>query len=135
MTRIYYNIIVARDKLHKLLLKLVVSSGNVFPMRYQFDELRDFVDYLRDFPLEIVKINKYNQYTLDGECLHRVLYVDEFSDYAYNLICDIQAEINNNALYNELGALDTNKDEEIILDEINKALAHHGYKLTEMIPH
>lgn len=63
-----------------------------------------------------------------------MLYVDEFSDYAYNLICDIQAEINNNDLYNELSALDTNKDEEIILDEINKTLSRHGYNLAEMIP-
>lgn len=130
----YYTPFPTLEMFNKLGEELVVSSGNVFPMRYQFKGVRDFVDYLRNFPLEIVKVNKYNQYTLDGECLHRVLYVDEFSDYAYNLICDIQAEINNNDLYNELDAIDTNKDEDIVLNEIKQTLARYGYKLTKMIP-
>lgn len=114
--------------------ELVISSGNVFPMRYQFDGLRDFVDYLRNFPLEIVKVNIYNRYALDSDSRYYEIFVDESSDYLFSLICEIQCEISDESLYNELETIDINQDEEIILDEINQVLAHHGYKLTEMIP-
>lgn len=114
--------------------ELVISSGNVFPMRYQFDGLRDFVDYLRNFPLEIVKVNIYNRYALDSDSRYYEIFVDESSDYLFSLICEIQCEISDESLYNELETIDINQDEEIILDEINQVLAHHGYTLTEMIP-
>lgn len=115
--------------------ELVISGCDVFPMRYQFDDLRDFVDYLRGFPLEIVKVNKYNTYTLEGESIYRVFYVDEFSDYGYSLICEIQSEINDDDLYNELDSINTDNAVEIILGEIKQVLARYGYKLTEMISH
>lgn len=115
--------------------ELVISGCDVFPVRYQFDNLQDFVDYLRKFPLEIVKVNKYNTYTLEGESIYRVFYVDEFSDYGYSLICEIQSEINDENLYNELDSINTDNAVEIILGEIKQVLARYGYKLTEMIPH
>ena len=115
--------------------ELVVICGEVFPMRYQFDDLRDFVDYLRGFPLEIVKVNKYNKYALKSENLYKVLYVGELGNYAYNLICEIQSEINYDNLCDELDAIDINKEETATLNEIKETLASFGYKLTEMIPH
>lgn len=129
-----YNPFPTLETFKELGEELIYSGGNLFPARYQFGGLRDFVDYLRKFPLEIVNVNRYNQYTLESENFYRVLHVDEFKYQCYNLIGDIQAEINDDDLYNELDTIDTNKDEIIVLNEINQVLARHGYKLTEMIP-
>ena len=114
--------------------ELVFDGVEVFPMRYQFEGLRDFVDYLRKFPLEIVRVERYNKYVLESDRLFRVLHVEEFCDDCYSLIYEIQDVINDDDLYNELDAINTNQDETIALNEINQTLTHYGYKLTEMIP-
>ena len=114
--------------------ELVVNAREVYAMKYQFGSLRDFVGYLRRFPLEIVKVNRYNKFVLESKSLYRVLSVDEFADECYSLIYEIQDVINDDDLYNELDAINTNQDETIALNEINQTLARYGYKLTEMIP-
>lgn len=130
-----YNPFPTLETFKKLGEELIYSCGNLFPARYQFEGLRDFVNYLRQFPLEIVNVNRYNQYTLEGENFYRIIYVNEFKYQCYNLIGDIQAEIKDDDLYNELYTIDINQDETIVLNEINQTLSRHGYKLTEMIPH
>ena len=122
------------DTFKELGEELVVSGAEVFPMRYQFADLRDFVNYVEYFPLDVVKVNYYNRYTLEGERLYSEIFADEFSDYFQSLICEIQCEIKDDDLYNALDTIDTDKDEAIVLNEINQTLARYGYKLTEMIP-
>lgn len=122
------------DTFKELGEELVVSGAEVFQMRYQFADLRDFVDYLEYFPLDVVKVNYYNRYALENDSRYYEIFVDESSDYFYSLICEIQCEIDDDYLYNELDTIDTNKNEDIILSDINQILASHGYKLTEMIP-
>lgn len=130
-----YNPFPTLETFKELGEELICSCGNLFPARYQFEGLRDFVNYLRQFPLEIVNVNRYNQYELEGENFYRIIYVNEFKYQCYNLIGDIQAEIKDDDLYNELDTIDTNQDETIVLNEINQTLSRHGYKLTEMLPY
>lgn len=118
---------------------LYQSKGCIFRERSEFADLKDYIDYIKQFPIKMLRVTYYNTYTIKKDDINFEikLHDEENSVYVFKEYLSFYIEYyGKENLTDQLNvAFDLGKDsDEQCLANMFKVLRSKGYSINEVIP-
>lgn len=118
---------------------LYMSRGELFPARSEFNNLNDYTEYLKKFPIKILRVKYYNKYTIQNQMMNFELKLFDEENGIYIFKEYLASEIIKNGGENLSEELEWayaagKGNEEKSLENMFKMLKSIGFMVTEIEP-